>query len=385
MRRRAFLATAASALAAPALAQPGRVATLRFVPQSNLVSLDPIWTTATVTANHGYYVYDTLYGVDGRMRPQPQMAEGHETSDDGRTWRIRLRDGLLFHDGTPVRAIDCAASLKRFAAADEFGKLLGRVVERWGAADDRTLEIKLTKPFPLLLDVLAKTDSRVPFIMPERLAQTRRPRPRSPRWSAPARTGSCRTSTTPAAASRMRSSPATCRGRRRPTGPRAARSRTTTGSSGTSFPTPRPPRRRCATTRWMVGEPDRRPIPMLRRDANIRMMIQNPAGQLRRHAAEQPAAPFDKEAIRRAVMMAVDQEDYMGAVYGTEDKSVWRTCYSLFPCGTPLESEEGGALLRGSHDPAKVKARSGRGRLRRGEGRSSSTPPTSPPSARSAR
>ena len=100
-RRTVLKGLAASALAAPAIAQG--TSTLRFVPQANLSALDPIWTTATVTGNHGYYVYDTLYSADSKLRPQPQMAEGHEVSDDGRTWRIRLRDGLRFHDGTPVR------------------------------------------------------------------------------------------------------------------------------------------------------------------------------------------------------------------------------------------------------------------------------------------
>jgi peptide/nickel transport system substrate-binding protein len=173
MRRRTLLTSAASSLlAAPAIAQPMRTSVLRFTPQSNLVSLDPIWTTATVTANHGYYVYDTLYAVNGKLQPKLQIAEGHDTSADGRVWRILLRDGLRFHDGTPVRAVDCVASIERFAKADEFGRLLGKVVDRWVAVDDRTIELRLSQPFPLLLDVLAKPDSRVPFIMPERLART---------------------------------------------------------------------------------------------------------------------------------------------------------------------------------------------------------------------
>src|SRR3978361_2028368 len=99
MHRRTLLKSAtASLLAAPAVAQPARNSVLRFTPQSNLVSLDPIWTTATVTTNHGYYVYDTLYAANGKLQPKPQMAEGHETSADGRVWRIRLREGLRFHD-----------------------------------------------------------------------------------------------------------------------------------------------------------------------------------------------------------------------------------------------------------------------------------------------
>ncbi len=63
MHRRRFLA-AASALAAPMLARAGGARVLRFVPQTDLAVLDPVWTTAYVTRNHGYMVFDTLYGMD---------------------------------------------------------------------------------------------------------------------------------------------------------------------------------------------------------------------------------------------------------------------------------------------------------------------------------
>jgi peptide/nickel transport system substrate-binding protein len=117
-------------------------------------------------------VFDTLYGVDANLRPTPQMAEGHEVSANGLAWRIRLRDGLRFHDGTSVRAEDCIASLQRWCAREPFGQLLIRVVEEWIAADDRTLVLRLRRPFPLLLDALAKPDAATPFIMPARLART---------------------------------------------------------------------------------------------------------------------------------------------------------------------------------------------------------------------
>ncbi len=91
-----------SSLAAPAIAQPTNTATLRFVPQANLTLLDPVFTTATVTSNHGYYVFDTLYSVGPDGVSHPQMAQGHTISDDKLTWRIKLREGLFFHDGTPV-------------------------------------------------------------------------------------------------------------------------------------------------------------------------------------------------------------------------------------------------------------------------------------------
>ena len=173
MHRRTLLKTAAFAtLAAPAIAQPAKAATLRFIPQANLTSLDPIWTTATVTNNHGYYVYDTLYACGGDMRPTPQMAAGHEVSADGRVWRIHLRDGLRFHDTSPVRSIDCAVSIQRWARRDPMGQLLSQIVEQWVTSDDKVLEIRLTRPFPLLLDALAKPDALVPYIMPERIART---------------------------------------------------------------------------------------------------------------------------------------------------------------------------------------------------------------------
>jgi peptide/nickel transport system substrate-binding protein len=172
----AMRGSGSSSLVAPAIAQPANTATLRFVPQANLTLLDPVFTTATVTSNHGYYVFDTLYSVGPDGDSYPQMAEGHSVSDDKLTWRIRLREGLFFHDGSPVRATDCIASIQRWCVRDPFGQLLAAAVEHYSAADDRTLVIKLNQPFPLLATALGKADSSVPFIMPERW-------PRPPRTS----------------------------------------------------------------------------------------------------------------------------------------------------------------------------------------------------------
>src|SRR3954464_10721788 len=102
--RRNFVKAAGTAAAAAllpfaAVGQGARKSTLRFVPETNLTVLDPIFTPVTVTQGHGYHVYDTLYGIDGKFQPQPQMAAGHSVSKDGRTWEFKLRDGLKFHDG----------------------------------------------------------------------------------------------------------------------------------------------------------------------------------------------------------------------------------------------------------------------------------------------
>ncbi len=169
MRRRDLLKAApvlaAAPLASPSLAQ-GRKP-LRFIPQANLTVLDPIWTTAVVTYNHAYMVYDKLYGWDGRGQLRPQMAAGHEVSQDELTWTFTLREGLMFHDKEPVRARDCVASIRRWGSRDSFGQVLMRYVDDFIVTDDRRFAIRLKKRCPQLLFGLGARQS---FIMPERLA-----------------------------------------------------------------------------------------------------------------------------------------------------------------------------------------------------------------------
>jgi peptide/nickel transport system substrate-binding protein len=142
MQRRTLLATGAAlggAASLPrfAIAQPAATRVLKMVPQANLTSLDPIWTTANITRNHGYMVYDTLYGMDDGFRPQPQMAEGHVVEEGGRSVTITLRQGPRFHDGEPVRAADCVASLTRWMKRSPMGQKLEEFTEAVEALDDR--------------------------------------------------------------------------------------------------------------------------------------------------------------------------------------------------------------------------------------------------------
>ena len=173
MQRRAFLVGAAAALATP-LARPAIGATaktLTFVPQANLTSLDPVWTTATVTRNFSLMVYETLYGRDEQFNPQPQMVDGHVIEDDGKRWTMKLRDGLVFHDGSKVTAKDCVASLQRWLKRDSVSVTINARVDAIEAPDDRTLVWRLKKPFPLLAHFLSKVQPQ-PVIVPERLAAT---------------------------------------------------------------------------------------------------------------------------------------------------------------------------------------------------------------------
>ena len=132
---------AAVALGAPSVhAQKGR-RILRFAAQSNLSVVDPIWTTAYVTRNHGYLVYDTLFGTDESLQIKPQMVEQFSASANGMTYTFRLRDGLRWHDGQPVRSEDCVESLKRWGKRDRFGQLLMAHTARIAPVDQKTFTL----------------------------------------------------------------------------------------------------------------------------------------------------------------------------------------------------------------------------------------------------
>ena len=353
MRRRTLLTSGSAALlSAPAIAQDHRASTLRFVPAANLSVLDPIWSTDPVASVHGNYIFDTLYAVDGASRPQPQMASAHEVSDDGRMWRIKLRDDLTFHDGTPVRAIDCIASLQRWSARKPFGQLLATTVDAWVAPDDRTIEIRLKRPFPLLLDAIATPDSAA-VIMPERLART------DPNVALREMVGS---GPYRFIAGEYNSGSRVVYEKFNAYVPRAEPPDWASGGKLAHFPRiewhviadPT-----TAAAALMTGEvdwweaPDVDLIPMLAANANIRFKIAKPFGALAvmRFNCLQP--PFDDVRLRRAVMQVVIQEDYMRAAFG-DDQSLWTTCHSLWPRKTPYFSEDDAILMPGNLDAARA-------------------------------
>src|ERR1700693_5378445 len=176
-RREFGQSAAAAALGASVLSRPVRAAasdkkTLRFIPPTDVQVLDPIWATAYGTRNHGYMVSDTLFAIDSKFKPHPQMVGEFDISPDKLHYSFVLRDGLKFHDGQPVRGADCIASIKRWMARDALGQTLATVVAEMKGGDDKNFSINLKEPFPLLVDGLAKISSLALFIMPERLAKT---------------------------------------------------------------------------------------------------------------------------------------------------------------------------------------------------------------------
>ncbi|HEX2648235.1 MAG TPA: ABC transporter substrate-binding protein [Candidatus Dormibacteraeota bacterium] len=175
MTRRQFTALGAAGLATVGFGGRARASdskTLRFIVRTDLRVLDPIWTTAYVSRNHGYMVFDTLFALNSKFQPQPQMVGDYSISPDKLVYRFALRPGLKFHDGQPVRGADCVASLRRWMARDGLGQALSATIDEMTGGGDASFTIRLKEPFPLLLEGLAKVSSLVPFIMPERMAKT---------------------------------------------------------------------------------------------------------------------------------------------------------------------------------------------------------------------
>ena len=146
--------------------------TVKSVPIGALRIVDPIWTTAYITRNHAYMVWDTLFALDAKNEPQPQMVDTWNVSANKLIYTFTLRPGLLWHDNTPVKAADCVASIRRWGAKDGMGRALAGFTERLEAIDDRSFRLVLRQPIGFVIDALAKIDSNVPFMMPERIART---------------------------------------------------------------------------------------------------------------------------------------------------------------------------------------------------------------------
>src|SRR5947199_3975848 len=136
--RRQVVRGATLTLGAPSIHAQSSQQTLRFVAEADLKIFDPIWTTAYITRNHGYLVYDTLFGTDENLQVKPQMVDRTTVSPDRMRYTFTLRDGLRWHDGKPVVSEDCVESLKRWGKKDRFGQLLMAHTGKIAPTDNKT-------------------------------------------------------------------------------------------------------------------------------------------------------------------------------------------------------------------------------------------------------
>ncbi len=151
---RACVVGAALAVGA-ALTTPAQAQTVRFVPHSDLKILDTTWTNALITRNHGLMIYDTLFALDAKLQPKPQLVESFTTSPDGMHWTFTLRAGLKFHDGSPITANDAVASLNRWHKRRVDGTAMMAAAESLTVRDERTFELKFKSRFGPVLETLA--------------------------------------------------------------------------------------------------------------------------------------------------------------------------------------------------------------------------------------
>lgn len=353
MQRRDLLKAGALGMAAPALALGQGAKTLKFVPQADLALLDPVQTTGLVTRNHGLMVFDTLYGLDAQFQPQPQMVAGHQITDDGKTWTLTLRDKLSFHDGTPVLARDAVASVERWAKVDAFGQLMRAQLDELSAPTDKTLRFRFKKPFPLLATGLAKSSGICP-IMPARLAATEPSKQVTEmvgsgpfRFVAGERVPGSRAVYQKFAGYVPREGAASFMAGGKVvhldrvewhTIPDAATAAAALQSGEVDW--------------WEQPIPDLMPI--LRDHRELTVQVHDKSGSMAMIRFNQLNPPFDKPAVRRALMGGIVQSDFMLAAMG-EDKSRWRDKVGFFLPGTALATDAGMDALTGPRSLDKVK------------------------------
>jgi peptide/nickel transport system substrate-binding protein len=344
LSRRSFVG---GAIAAPFLGQPGfgqaRGSVLRVIPHADLKNIDPIWTTAYISRNHGYMVYDTLFAMDGDLKPKPQMIDKWETAADGKTWTFVLRDGLRFHDGKPVTAADCAASLIRWSKRDPMGQLMFTAVESCAGRDTKTLEIKLSRPYGLLLDSIGKISSNVPFIMPKEIAET---------------------DAFKQIESAVGSGPFVFRKEQWVPGSKVVyekfkdyvpRKEPASGAAGAKIakvdrvewlyiPDPT-----TCMNALMSGEVDYYEqvpadlAPILAKAPGVKIETLDPIGSQGMMRFNHLVTPTNNPLVRRAIMRAVSQKDVLAAAIGNPE--YYRECTSIYPCGSPLETKAGADLV----------------------------------------
>ena len=339
-RRLALIAIVLSLVCAFGAAAPARAeTTLRVVMHSDLKIVDPIWTTAYIVRNHGYMIYDTLFAMDAKGEIKPQMVDKYDVSKDRLTYTITLRDGLVWHDGKPVTAEDCVASIKRWAAKDSMGQKMMGFVKDFQVVNAKTFKILLKEPTGLVMSALGKPSSNVPFMMPKRVAET------DPNTQISDYTGS---------------GPFVFKKEEWKPGDKAVyvkfdkykpRSDAASGLAGGKVVKldrvewKSIPDHQTAINALLAGEidyiesPPHDLLPVLKADANVKLFNGNPLGGQFTMRFNVLHKPFDNAKARQAVLYALNQEDFLKAVIG--DAQWYRTCQSFFPCGSPMSSTKG--------------------------------------------
>ena len=320
--------------------------TITAVMHSDLRIIDPGFTTAYITRDHGYMVYDTLLATDANLRVQPQMADW-KVSDDKLTYTFTLRDGLKWHDGAPVTAEDCVASLKRWSKNDSMGQKLLEFTASLEAIDAKTIMLRLKEPYGLVLESIGKPSSYVPFMMPKRLAET------PPDQQIKEQIGS---GPFKFVQGDFRPGARAVYEKNRDYVPRKEPPSWTSGGKVVKVDRVEwitMPDAQTAVNALQSGEIDFMELPpidllpVLVANKNLKVETLNKLGSQTIGRMNFLHPPFDNVKVRRAALMAMNQKDILDAMIG--DEKYYRVCGAVFICGTPLATEEGAEpLLKGN-------------------------------------
>ncbi len=331
-------ALASAAIGAAPLSASAQT-TLKVVMHSDLKIVDPIWTTAYITRNHGYMIYDTLFATDEKGEIKPQMVESYETSDDKLTWTFKLRDGLKFHDGAPVTPDDVIASLKRWGVKDALGQKLWSFVKDTKSVDARTFSISLNSPTGLMLLGLGKPSSNVPFIMPRRIAET------NPNEQIKEYVGSgpfvFKTDDWKPGEVAVYTKFADYKPRPEPASALAGGKKVNIDRVEWRWI----PDMQTALNALQAGEIDmiEQPptdlIPTIQKNDKLALVDYNPLGLQYTFRFNVLHKPFDNVKVRQALFYAFNQEDFLKATVG--NPKYYKVCKQVFICGTPFASDKG--------------------------------------------
>jgi peptide/nickel transport system substrate-binding protein len=341
---------AAALLATSSIAQAESV--IRVAMPGEAKVIDPIWTTAHITRNHGYMIYDVLFAPDSKGEPKPQMVDTYSVSPDGKTYSFTLRDGLEWHDGSAVTAADCVASIKRWGEKDNLGKLLFSKLDAIAAKDAKTFEIKLKEPFGLVVNALSEVGGNVAFMMPERIAKT----PSAEQINDPTGSGPFimkKDEWVPGDKMVYVKNPKYK--------PRAEPADGLAGGKVVKVDRvewryiPDDGTRMAALLAGEIDfflEPLPDMVPILEKSADVVVDVLDISGSQGIFRINHLHPPFNNVKAREAMMWMINQQQYMKLMIGRE--KFYQTCYALFMCGNTLSSDVGSEALKG-YNPEKAK------------------------------
>src|SRR6202012_3843184 len=334
--------SAMTALVLALAAMPASAKTITAVMLSDLLFLDPIIPPAYIQRDYGYMVYDTLLATDSNFKIQPQMADW-KVSDDKLTYTFTLRDGLKWHDGAPVTAEDCVASLQRWGKRDGMGQKLMNFTASLEATDAKTITLKLKQPYGLVLESIGKPSSVVPFMMPKRVADT------PPDKAITETIGSG-----PFKFVKEEFQPGVKAVFVKNTDYVPRKEPPSWTSGGKVVKVDRVEWVTMADAQTAVNalqsgdidfmeNPSFDLLPVLQANPDLKVQVLNGLGFQTLGRMNFIHPPFDNIKVRRAAFLALNQKNVLDALVGNPD--YYKVCGAVFGCGTPLETDVGAQSL----------------------------------------